>query len=346
MKKQLIASGLVGGLVSVVLLSLMAPRDGNGTYSLPAGNPTADGQTITANLWNTTFSDLATSLTASIAKDGQTTPTANLPMGGFLHTNVANATARTHYAATGQIQDASLIKLSSVAGTNTITGNLTPAITAYSAGMVVVFQPFGNNTGATTLAVNGLTALDVQKEDGDALASGDLVTGIPAVLALDTGGDDWILLNPQTRASLTVSGTSTLGATTATSLTVGGVSVNSASILTSGTLADARVAQSNVTQHQAALGSESATGSTIARRTASGYLLATYFNQSSGQSEVATPVQVFVETGSDGYLRKSSLAQLQDDLTTRNITGKAGVAKTLSTSAAAGGSDGDIHYRY
>lgn len=36
----------------------------------------------------------------------------------------------------------------------------------------------------------------------------------------------------------------------------------------------------------------------------------------------------------------------QTAMTTRNITGKAGIAKTLSTSAASGGSDGDIWYRY
>lgn len=94
-------------------------------------------------------------------------------------------------------QNFSTQTLGSVSGTNTITGNLTPAITSYSAGMLITFQPAGNNTGATTLAINGLTALDVQKADGDALISGDLVSGIPAVLVLDTGADDWILLNPQ-----------------------------------------------------------------------------------------------------------------------------------------------------
>jgi hypothetical protein len=36
----------------------------------------------------------------------------------------------------------------------------------------------------------------------------------------------------------------------------------------------------------------------------------------------------------------------QTDGTARNVTGKAGVAKTLSTSAPSGGSDGDIWYRY
>jgi hypothetical protein len=36
----------------------------------------------------------------------------------------------------------------------------------------------------------------------------------------------------------------------------------------------------------------------------------------------------------------------QTAMTTRNITGKTGIAKTLSTSAPSGGADGDIWYRY
>jgi hypothetical protein len=195
--KKLIASGFLGGLLAIIGLSLMAPRDGNGAYSLPAGNPVVSGTPISSSWANTTLSDLATAMASSIAKDGQTVPTANLPMGGFKHTNVADATARNQYAAAGQVQDGSLLKLGSVSGTNTITGNLTPAITSYVAGMAITLIPAGNNTGATTLAVNGLTALDVQKFDGDALANGDLVAGIPAVLVLDSGADDWILLNPQ-----------------------------------------------------------------------------------------------------------------------------------------------------
>lgn len=88
--------------------------------------------------------------------------------------------------------------LASVAGTNTITGSMTPDLASYSAGMLVVFTPANNNTGATTLNIDSLGALDVQKADGDALVSGDLVAGIPALLILDSGADDWILLNPQT----------------------------------------------------------------------------------------------------------------------------------------------------
>lgn len=58
-------------------------RNGSGTYSLPAGNPVSSGTTVSSTWANNTLSDIAAALTASIAKDGQTTPTANLPMGGF-----------------------------------------------------------------------------------------------------------------------------------------------------------------------------------------------------------------------------------------------------------------------
>lgn len=105
--------------------------------------------------------------------------------------------------------------LSSVAGTNTITASMSPALDAYSAGMIVVFTPAGNNTGATTLNINSLGALDVFRQTGVALASGDLVSGVPAVLVLDSGADDWILLNPTSLATLEVT----------TSLTYGGIEV-------------------------------------------------------------------------------------------------------------------------
>lgn len=191
------ASGAVGGIVAVVLMALMAPRQGDGSYTLPSGNPVATGTSISSTWANNTLNDIATALTNSIAKDGQTVPTANLPMGTFRHTNVGDATSRSMYATVNQLQDNEFNTASSVAGTNAITASLAPAITSYSAGMTVVLTPAGNNTGATTVALNGLTALDALKYDGDALASGDLVAGIPAFFVLDSGGDDWILLNPQ-----------------------------------------------------------------------------------------------------------------------------------------------------
>lgn len=144
-------------------------------------------------------------------------------MGTQKHTNCGDATARNQYGVTGQIQDNDFNVLGSVSGTNTIVGSLAPAITAYSAGMHVTFVPANTNTGAATIAINGLTALDIQKGNAAALVAGDLVAGIPAVLVLDAGADDWILLNPMTLSGvgLTLSGTlGVAGAATLSSVNV------------------------------------------------------------------------------------------------------------------------------
>jgi hypothetical protein len=126
--------------------------------------------------------------------------------------------------------------LASVAGTNTITGSLTPDLASYSPGMLVVFTPANNNTGATTLNIDSLGALDIQKADGDALVSGDLVAGIPALVVLDSGSDDWILLNPQTfnGVGLTLSGNASIGGT----LSVTGALTLNGALTTDNTTAD------------------------------------------------------------------------------------------------------------
>lgn len=87
--------------------------------------------------------------------------------------------------------------LASVAGTDTITASATPDIAAYSAGMQLVFTPAATNTGAATLNIDSLGALDILRYGGEAIHAGDLVSGIPAYVILDSGADDFILLNPQ-----------------------------------------------------------------------------------------------------------------------------------------------------
>lgn len=95
------------------------PRNGSGTYQLPVGNPVVTGTTISSSGWaNPTLADIASALTASIAVDGQTVPTANLPMGNFRHVNVSSGQATNEYASVGQIQNAGFMLLG--AGTGTI----------------------------------------------------------------------------------------------------------------------------------------------------------------------------------------------------------------------------------
>lgn len=80
------------------------PRNGSGTYSLPAGQPVVTGTVISSTTFNTLTSDLSTALTQSLAIDGQSVPTANLPMGGFKLTNLANGSASTDSINYGQVQ--------------------------------------------------------------------------------------------------------------------------------------------------------------------------------------------------------------------------------------------------
>lgn len=161
-------------------------RNGSGTYSLPAGNPVVTGATISSTTHNNTMSDIATALTDSLAKDGQTTPTANLPMGGYRHTNVGDASARTDYAKVSQVQDGGYVSLSSVSGADTITAVCSPAISAYASGQSFKFVSAGANTGAVTLNINGLGAKSVTKEGTTALAAGDIAAG--AVVWVDYDG--------------------------------------------------------------------------------------------------------------------------------------------------------------
>jgi len=69
------------------------------------------GVGIEAGLHDAQDNDLATGINTCLTKDGQNTPTANLPMGGFKHTGAAAATANGQYITYDQVNDASPIKI-------------------------------------------------------------------------------------------------------------------------------------------------------------------------------------------------------------------------------------------
>jgi hypothetical protein len=174
-------------------------RDGSGNYSLPSGNPVVTGTAISSSDFNTTMNDIVTALTASVAKDGQTTMTGNLPMGTYKLTGLGNGSARTDSVAVGQIEDGSFTYVGTVGGTaDVITLTAAPAISSYTAGQTFRFIAGGTNTTAVTVAVSGLAAKDVTKQGSTALAAGDIQSG--AIVSITYDGTRFQLAAPTSSA--------------------------------------------------------------------------------------------------------------------------------------------------
>lgn len=152
------------------------PRS-SGTFSLPAGNPVVTGTLISTTWANNTLNDISNEITNSLPRDGTAPPLANIPFGNYKITGLGAATLPTDAAQYGQIQSGAANYLTAVAGTDTITANLSsPTLTAYAAGNTFRFTSAGTNTGATTLNINGLGGKTINK-DGSALVAGDITSG-------------------------------------------------------------------------------------------------------------------------------------------------------------------------
>jgi len=155
------------------------PYNGSGSFSPPGANYPAVSETvITAANRNAVDADFATGLTTALTKDGQSTPTANIPLGGYKLTGVGAATARTDAATLASIQDGKGTYVATVGGTvDVITLTASPAITAYAAGQTFRFIASGTNTTAVTVNVSGLGAKALTKNGTTALSAADILSG-------------------------------------------------------------------------------------------------------------------------------------------------------------------------
>jgi len=168
--------------------------NGSGTFNInTAGQPVVTGTVITSTAFNLLTTDLASGLSNAITKDGQTTPTANIPMGTFKITGLGAGTNATDAAQYGQLQAGATI-IATVTGTDTLTGSLTPAITAYATGNLFSFVAANTNTGAVTINLNSLGAKSITKQGTTALVAGDITSGRVQLIEYD--GTRFQLLNP------------------------------------------------------------------------------------------------------------------------------------------------------
>jgi hypothetical protein len=172
------------GVVSL-LYSWVARRD--------AGSPT---NIIGATEMDAQDQDLADAIENCVARDGQNAASANLPMGGFLHTNVGAATIRANYGRVAELQDSTIWRAASPGGTgDAITGTITPAPSTYTTGMKVwVVAPGANTVTNPTINVNALGAKTIRKHQG-ALTAGDYGSGDILYMVYD--GTGFELVNPK-----------------------------------------------------------------------------------------------------------------------------------------------------
>lgn len=89
--------------------------------------------------------------------------------------------------------------------TNAYVLNFTANFTAYTDGIVLYWIPSHSNTGASTINVNGLGAINLLNADGSALVAGEIIANQPATILIKGGAA--IITTPAT----TVYGTFTCG---------------------------------------------------------------------------------------------------------------------------------------
>jgi len=137
-----------------------------------------DGTKILASLHDAHDEDIVTGLENCLTRDGQNSPSADLPMATYKHTGVGDATAKTHYASAGQVLESKLIWAGTSGGSSnayTLTLPVAPTY-PYATGSYYRFIANHNSTGACTLNINGLGAEDLKDYYG-AMSTGSIKTG-------------------------------------------------------------------------------------------------------------------------------------------------------------------------
>jgi len=237
------------------------PRDSNGNYTLPSGNPVVTGTTITSSWANTTLADLAAEMTDSLDRSGK---------GGMLAafkladgSAAAPAFAFTDEPTTGVYRAGGGEIGIAIGGVNVATITATTIAAGSLAATLANIAVSGNGVPANGMYLHGVNQLGFATA-GVAAAYFDATQNLNLAhpLAMTQGG---------TGAASAASARTNLGIPAWSSTPVGG----------------------DLAQYQS-----------------SGYLQASYFNQTSSDSENPTIGQVFVESGGDGYLRKASIAWL------------------------------------
>lgn len=171
--------------------------NGSGVFVVnTAGQPVVTMTTITSTAFNALTADLANGLSTCITKDGQSTPTANIGLGGFKITNLANATLATDAAAFGQLSTFGVpgyTTTATAAGSTTLTvlstydqfftGITTQTVVLPVTGTLVLgfkFHIQNNSSGVVTVNSSGGNAIVVMVPLSSVIVTCILTSGTTA----------------------------------------------------------------------------------------------------------------------------------------------------------------------
>lgn len=183
----------------------MSAFNGSGTYVITGvGLPYVTNTTISSTVANQLNTDLASGLSTTICKDGQTTPTANLPMATFKHTGAGAASGTGQYLVYGQ-SAGSLAGLTLTAGligtSSTLTGNSVAASFINTNGNFSLPQLSATTFTALPSVSTGSWLVSCQFQISDAVNFGQM-----AVVIQDNGAIGVTNLVPGSHISISSSG--------------------------------------------------------------------------------------------------------------------------------------------
>lgn len=161
------------------------PYNGSGTFTpYTPGNPVVTGTVISSTAFNATQNDLAAGLTNAITRDGQSPPSANLPMGGKKHTGLAAGVTSGDSLRWEQLfsqgieQDIASAATTDIGSLNTTNVRITGTTTITSFGTNYNGPRYVRFAGALTLTHNA-TTLILPGGVNITTAAGDCLIAVP-----------------------------------------------------------------------------------------------------------------------------------------------------------------------
>jgi len=168
----------------------------DGTH-VPSDNQCSQQTAPDQTAFDTMFTTVCNAIENCVARDGQNSPSANLPMNSKKLTGLTTGSALTDSVSATQVVNSTLLWGGTSTGSaNTHAISVTIAPSAYVAGQRFAFLAGYTNSGITTLNVNSLGAKTIKAFPAADLAAGEVRAGCVQDVIYD--GTNFILLTQNT----------------------------------------------------------------------------------------------------------------------------------------------------